>query len=276
MTGPAPTPGTPAPKPRVPTPKVYGATPRRLASGPSPVLSGLFAAVAAGGLWALVVYVTHYMFGWAAWGVGALVGLAVRTAERKTGTSLGTTAAALAAGGLIFGHLLIHLFALQPIIEDEMLGNQAMINAAYLLDMVQRHAFSPELQPQVADSQLDSVPIAARRQMLEEAIASAMKAPLAERKVVVHRVVTAVSGMLVQRLGFSRLFRAEFSGWDLLWFALAISTAWRLATRGSPAQHAATVEDEHAARLAEERRMRQEQVRRAHEQADRDQKPAPP
>src|SRR5258708_14163763 len=211
MTGPAPTPGTPAPKPRVPTPKVYGATPRRLASGPRSVLWGLFGAVAAGGLWALVVYVTHYMFGWAAWGVGALVGLAVRTAERKTGTSLGTTAAALAAGGLIFGHLLIHLFALQPIIEDEMLGNQAMINAAYLVDMVQRHAFSPELQPPVPDSQLDSVPIAARRQMLEEAIASAMKAPLAERKVVVHRVVTAVSGILLHRLRFSLLFPAAFS-----------------------------------------------------------------
>src|SRR5258707_4489245 len=97
MTGPAPTPGTPAPKPRVPTPRVYGATPRRPASGPSPVLSGLFAAVAAGGLWALIVYLTHYMFGWAAWGVGALVGLAVRRSLRETGTSLGTTAAALAA-----------------------------------------------------------------------------------------------------------------------------------------------------------------------------------
>src|SRR5207249_27830 len=95
----------------------------------------------------------------------ALVGLAVRKAAGQGNPSLGITAAALAVGALIFGKLLIHLFALQPMIEDELLGNQEAVNVAYFLDMAHRRAFSPELRaalPEVvrSDSTLlsDSVP----------------------------------------------------------------------------------------------------------------------
>ncbi len=151
-----------------------------------------------------------------------------------------------------------------------MLGNQQAVNVAYFLDMAHRRAFSPELQaalPQVvwSDSTLlsDSVPRPLRARMLQEALDSARKAPLTERTVVVHRAVKAVAKIIGQQVGFSKLFRAEFDFWDVLWIALAISAAWRIASKSSWTQDAATVEEDQAARLAEERRRRQEEVRRA-------------
>jgi len=254
----------------LPAPKVYGAKPSTQSSDSSPVLAGIIAGMGAGVLWALIAYLTHFAFSWGAVGLGALVGLAVRKAAGQGNPSLGITAAALATGALVFGKLLIHLFALQPMIEDEMLGNQEAVNVAYFLDMAHRRAFSPELQaalPEVvwSDSTLlsDSVPRPLRARMLQEALDSARRAPLVERKVVVHRAVSSVVKIIGQQVGFSKVFRAEFDFWDVLFIALAISAAWRIASKSSWTQHAATVEEERAASLAEERRRRQDEVRRA-------------
>jgi mannose/fructose/N-acetylgalactosamine-specific phosphotransferase system component IID len=128
-------------------------------------------------LWALVAYLTHYAFSWGALGLGALVGVAVRKAAGQGNPSLGITAAALAVGALIFGKLLIHMFALQPMVEDEILENQQAINLAYFVDMTERRGFSPALRAALPDSLLtDSVPVALRRRMLEEALDSARRA----------------------------------------------------------------------------------------------------
>ena len=273
-------------KPRVPAPKVYGAkprTPQTTSGDSSPILAGIIAGVGAGILWALVAYLTHYSFGWGAVGLGALVGYAVRKSAGQGSPSLGLTAAALATGALIFGKLLIHVFALQPMIEDEMLSNQQAVNVAYFLDMAHRRAFSPELSaalPDVvwSDSTLlsNSIPVALRERMLQESLDSARKAPLAERKIVVHRAVNSVAKVIGQQVGFSKIFRAEFGLWDVLWILLAISAAWRIASKSSWTQQMATGEQEQAARMAEERRRRQEQVRLAQEEADRRKQEAPP
>ena len=251
-------------RPPLPTPKVYGAKPRTASPDSSPILAGIIAGLGAGVVWALIAYLTHFAFSWGALGLGALVGLAVRKAAGEGNPSLGITAAGLAAGALVFGKLLIHLFALQPMIEDEMLGNQEAINAAYFVDMAERRAFSPELRAQLPDSLLSAtIPLDLRQRMLREALDSARKAPLSARKIVVHRAVKSVAKILNEKVGFSKLFRAEFDWWDALWVALAIWGAWRIASKSSWTQHAATVEEERAASLAEERRRRQEEVRRA-------------
>jgi hypothetical protein len=277
MSGSGPSHDAPSPsKPRVAAPKVYGAKSPPASSDPSPLLAGIIAGLAAGFLWAVVAYLTHYAWSWGAWAVGALVGLAVRRAARASSASLATTAAALAAGALVFGKLLIHVFAMQPIIEAEMLQNQQAVNVAYFVDMTERRAFSPPLKSEIADVPdllKDSVPVAVRRRMYEEALDSARGAPLAERRLVVHRAVKQVAALLVKEVGNTKLFRAEFDRWDLLWFALAVSTAWRLAMRTSTTERMRTAEEDQAARREADRKMRQEQVRRTREQAEPDQRP---
>ena len=248
----------------LPAPKVYGAKPSTPSSDSSPVLAGIIAGMGAGVLWALIAYLTHFAFSWGAVGLGALVGLAVRKAAGHGNSQLGITAAVLATGALVFGKLLIHLFALQPMIEDEILGNQDAINLSYFVDMAERRGFSPALRAALPESLLSqSVPVELRRRMLQEALDSARKAPLTQRKVVVHRAVKAVVKILNREVGFSKLFRAEFDFWDVLWIGLAISAAWRIASQSSWTQRMVTVEEERAASLAEERRRRQEEVRRA-------------
>jgi hypothetical protein len=60
-------------------------------------------------------------------------------------------------------------------------------------------------------------------------------------------------------MGFSGLFRAEFNGWNLRWFELAISTVWKLAMRGSSTQswtqQVNALEEERVAKLAEDVRI---------------------
>src|SRR2546427_4157530 len=106
--------------------------------------------------------------------------------------------------------------------------------------MAHRRAFSPELQaalPEVvwSDSTLlsNSVPRPLRERMLQEALDSARRAPLAERKVVVHRAESSVVQIVGQQVGLSKVFRAEFALWDAVRILLAISAAWRIASKSS-------------------------------------------
>src|SRR5207244_12165419 len=117
-----------------------------------------------------------------------------------------------------------------------------------------RGGFAPELEARLpavvwSDSTLlsNSVPRPLRERMLQEALDSARRAPLAERKVVVHRAVSSVVKIVGQQVGFSKVFRAEFDLWDVLWIGLAISAAWRIASKSSWTQHAARVEEEQTA-----------------------------
>src|SRR3989454_4861108 len=121
--------------------------------------------------------------------------------------------------------------------------------------MAHRRAFSPELQaalPEVvwSDSTLlsNSVPRPLRERMLQEALDSARRAPLAERKVVVHRAVSSVVKIVGQQVGFSKVFRAEVDLWDVLWIGLAISAAWGIPSQGRGTQRAAPVGGDEAAR----------------------------
>lgn len=78
------------------------------------ILGGLFAAVVAGGLWALITYATGYKLGIAAIGVGFLVGIAVRFLGKGLDTSFGIVGAVLALFGCLLGNFLtVVIFASQ-------------------------------------------------------------------------------------------------------------------------------------------------------------------
>ena len=78
------------------------------------ILGGLFAAIVAGGLWALIAFATGYMFGIAAIGVGFLVGLAVRFLGKGIDPSFGIVGAVLALFGCLLGNFLtVVIFASQ-------------------------------------------------------------------------------------------------------------------------------------------------------------------
>lgn len=82
-------------------------------------LAGLGAAVVAGVAWGLIVKWTGYEIGFAAWGVGFVVGTAVAFgAQGRRGMPFSAIAVVLALGGIVLGKYLAFVW-----IGQDMLGN---------------------------------------------------------------------------------------------------------------------------------------------------------
>jgi hypothetical protein len=199
------------------------------------VLAGILVGIPAAVVWVLIVYVTGYEIGWVAWGVGALIGLAVAKSAHEPNASLGPTAAALGVGSLILAKVLIVEFAAPAILRGEFLKNREATAAMFLVDMRIHKSFSPDVQ--AALDQRESRPDALSQQqqyelvqqLQSEALARAAAATKAERERVVS---VAVKGML-DAMGFFGVLKKSFSFWDVLWFGLAISSAYKVAQAGS-------------------------------------------
>ncbi len=199
------------------------------------MLAGILVGLPAAFLWALVAYVTHYEIGWVAWGVGALVGVAVAKSAHEPSVSLGTAAAALAVASLILGKVLILEFALPPILRSEFLKDREATAAMFLVEMVTHESFSPELQAalqsvrehQVAASPDDREVLQGRMQA--EAMARTAAATPAERE----RVVRVNSEGILNSMGFFGALAKLFGLWDVVWIALAVSSAWKIAQGAS-------------------------------------------
>lgn len=214
--------------------RVYGGNP---APAPEPGAGGpLLAGVMAGTLlavaWTLLVYVTHNPVRLAAWGVGGLLGLAVAKRARAPGPSLGTLAALLTAGTVVLTKVLILVFALRPMVEDEVVRSGDATAAMFMIDMATHRSFSPELQatldrqPRLGrDTVPDAVGIDLSYRMITEARARAQTATRAERERMVHTNI----GSVFAREGFLPLLGRLFGLMDLVWLALGISSAWKLA-----------------------------------------------
>lgn len=200
----------------------------RVPSRPA-VVAGLVAGVVGGFVWALIVAYTGYEVGWVAWGVGALVGFVMAAVSPVRSTGMGIRAAVLAAVGLIVGKWLIVEFAAVPQMRDEILGDSLALEQVVFVDMVERDQLPSDIVTDLARSAPDdSVAVAARTRLsdaLDERIAAMSEA---ERESVATRYARAV----VSDLGFVDRIRATLSAWDLLWFFLAVGTAWKL-TAGS-------------------------------------------
>lgn len=198
---------------------------------PSPVLAGVLVGIPAAALWALIAYVTHYEIGWVAWGVGALIGLAVAKSAHEPSASLGATAAALAVGALILGKVLILEFALPPILRNEILKDREATASMFLVDMGINRSFSPEVQAELEqirerdDTLSSDAQDELQGRMQAEASARAAAATKAERE----RLVRVHSAGILSSLGFFTTLKELFSLWDVIWIGLAISSAFKIA-----------------------------------------------
>ena len=73
---------------------------------PLGVVAGLAAAAVGAALWAGITVLTNFQIGWMAVGVGALVGVAVRTLGKGTRAVFGVMGALLSLGGCLVGNFL--------------------------------------------------------------------------------------------------------------------------------------------------------------------------
>jgi len=201
----------------------------------SPLVNGILVGIVAAVGWAVVAYVTHYEIGWVAWGVGALIGLAVAKSAHEPNAVLGPMAAGLAVASLLLGKILILEFALPPILRAELLKDQDATAAMFMVDMRTHKSFSPEVQATL--ERIETRPDALsgeqrfelQQQVQAEARARAANASKAERE----KVVKVNSQQILDAMGFFGALKELFTFWDVLWIFLAVSSAFKIAQSGS-------------------------------------------
>jgi len=191
------------------------------------VMAGLIAAIAGGAIWAVIVVFTGYEVGWVAWGVGGLVGFAMAKATPTRSRALGLRAAVLAAAGLLIGKWLIIEIGARTNFAAEVMNDQELMRQAVFLDLYEGDQLPPDLVAAVESLGEDEMaPDSIVVQL--EAIVDEQMAGMSEDEMLAsaERFVAFAVG----DLGFVDRLYATMSGWDLLWFFLAIGTAWKLTT----------------------------------------------
>jgi hypothetical protein len=192
------------------------------------LIGGLVASLIGGAIWAGIVIVATLEIGWAAWGVGALVGLAMARLTPTRGHAIATLAALIAAIGLVAGKALIVAFGTPSAITKDIKADSAWMAQATLHELRTKSALPGPIQQKLdALSFSDTLPDALWAEMLTAGATHAATLGEPDR----DRIAAAYASVLIERMGFMGLLQSQSGPWDLLWFGLAITTAWRMMAR---------------------------------------------
>lgn len=202
------------------------------------LLGGALAAVLGGVAWAVVVITTGYEIGWAAWAIGVLVGIVMVKLTAARGPSLAALAAIFAAAGLVTGKFFIVQYGTERFAVQEIQADPSLMQQAALHDLEASGSMPEPIQTQLeAMTDSDTLSDALWLEMLHAGTAHAEQADPAERE----RIAVQYAQLVLGGVGMLEQLQMQLSAWDLLWLALAVTTAWRM-LRGR--EHAAAVEPE--------------------------------
>jgi len=126
------------------------------------VVVGAIAAFLGGGVWAAVVILANLELGWAAWGIGALVGASMAKVTTARGQTIGLIAALLAAAGLIAGKTLTVTVGTRPGLAKDIRSDSLWIAEAAAYQLRSSKTFPAPVQSQLdqmAESDTLSTPV---------------------------------------------------------------------------------------------------------------------
>jgi predicted Zn finger-like uncharacterized protein len=206
---------------------------RETADGLPPILwplCGLIGGAIGGAVWVVIAFALHRQFGIIAWGVGALTGLGVAMAAgRRAGTATGALAAGLAlcvilASKLIVAILFVNQWAAQLEApahrEEQIVFQEALAIAEEQQDKGIKLNWPPGKSLDAATELADfPEPIAKQAQKNWDEQTPRMK----EIKKNMDQIAQAGKAFVI-----GVAFVGSFSLFDLLWFFLAMASAFRL------------------------------------------------
>jgi hypothetical protein len=201
--------------------------------GSSPIIDGIVVGSALAVAWTLLVWFTHNPVRLAGWAVGGLIGIRLsRSASAWSGPSLGVLAVALTAGTVLLAKAMMLVFALRPMVHDELMRNHTLTAARFAASMHAQHAFSPGLQAALDSAEVHppsdpSRALELSKRVMAEARHRDSAASRAERE----RLVRPYEDSLMARQGSVPIFGELLNVWDLLWVSLGVSSARELARR---------------------------------------------
>lgn len=186
---------------------------------------GLAAGLAAGGLWAALVFITNMEIGYAAWGVGLLVGFAMTRVTQQRTQHLAYAAAMFALLGLIAGKAFIFAGSSSRIADELSKDTELMRSAVAWQMYADRTLDAPTLEVVDATQEAgDTLTDATWNSMLAQAETRLASMSDAEK----DEVATATARGVMDTMGMAGGIRAQISLFDLLWVFLAVGTAYRM------------------------------------------------
>lgn len=196
------------------------------------VAAGLVAALVGGVAWAAIALLANLEIGWAAWGVGALVGFAMARTTRRRSRGLAVTAALLALLGLVAGKGFVVAGSAGSVTE-EILASPEWMEGATAWRLYEARELAPATLEELDGLRAtgDTVSDALWANMRAQAADRLATMPEAERRAIADE---AARGM-VRELGLVDGIRAQLSLFDLLWMILALGTAFRMMDTATPA-----------------------------------------
>jgi hypothetical protein len=210
---------------------------------PLAIAAGLVAALVGGGIWAAIVLITSFEVGWAAWGIGFLVGLAMARTTINRSRALALTAAALAVLGLVAGKALVTTGS-PGVIADHLVENPEYLEGALAWQMYDADELAPATMAAIdaTDAAGDTLSDALWAEMVGQASDRLAGMSQPERR----ELAEASARAYVSQMTVADRLTAQFSGFDALWILLAVGTAFRVMD-GRPEEQV-VVEDEADAR----------------------------
>lgn len=209
-------------------------TPALLEPGDDPILpmavAGLVAAACGACVWATIVYLTGAELAYVAWALGGVVGFSVATASKQRGQRAARVAALMVVLALLAGKVFGAQWSVAAAYAEEIQKDDAVIQDAILLEMVNEGFVTRENLPAVFDA------LAAGERPTELEL---VWTELESRTVYIspqrrQALATAFAQEVVSSRGIIDLLPFMFSIYDIVWAFLAIFTAVQVATWTRP------------------------------------------
>jgi hypothetical protein len=188
------------------------------------IAAGIVAALVAGGLWAMLVRITGYEIGYAAWGVGVLVGVAMSRVTANRSRQLAVAAAGFALVGLTAGKVFIFL-ASTGTFAEELKSNDEWMAAAVAWTMYDERQLDAATMDEVAATIAagDTLSDAVWLEMTTQAGRTLQAMSADERNAAARDAAAATLG----RIGVVNGVVGQLTAFDLLWVLLAVGSAYR-------------------------------------------------
>lgn len=200
--------------------------------GPELLFGGATAMVC-GAVWAIIAIWANAEIGWVAWGVGGVVGLVVVSTAKKASAANGVSAAGLAAVGLLLGKFLIVQWGAPAGIASDVLANDEEFRKVVVWYSAKNGNIQGEAMP---ETPAEDAPDEQWDQWGRE-VAQLIEAKLPllttdEKGNIAHSYAKAV----LASYSVQEKIRSQLSFFDLLWFGLAVFTAWKIGSGSSASE----------------------------------------
>ena len=191
-------------------------------------------AVACGALWAWIGILTGYEIGYVAWGIGALVGVVVAKFAQDQSAMVGLGAVGVALLALLIGKLMLITWggtAELTKLNMTMLEEPTILKGLVRQRMMEEGAMDAELKAYLASDEFaegeGKIPPALqdRYQAFEDQLKQRVESfPASERESIAKKMASE----MMARIPIKERVMMAMSFFDILWFFLALGTAWRI------------------------------------------------